>query len=79
MFRAGCATLTSRVRKARREMAFWINIDEGGGGEPSFVSHIFGDILELMVKIVQIPIRYSHKFADNGRQRTKIDQNEERF
>ena len=64
-------------------MAFWINIDEGGGGEPSFVSQcnrtFFGDILELMVKIVQIPIRYSHKFADNGRQRTKIDQNEERF
>ena len=79
MFRAGCATLTSRVRKARREMAFWINIDEGGGGNLLLYRTFFGDILELMVKIVQIPIRYSHKFADNGRKRTKIDQNEERF
>ena len=29
--------------------------------------------------IVQIPIRYMHVFADDGRQRAKIDQNEERF
>jgi len=36
-------------------------------------------IFEFIIKIVQIPIRYSHAFADDGRQRAKIDQNEERF
>ena len=41
-------------------MAFWINIDEGGGGNLLLYRTFFGDILELMVKIVQIPIRYSH-------------------
>ena len=51
----------------------------GAGGNLLLYRTFFGDILELMVKIVQIPIRYSHKFADNGRQRTEIDQNEERF
>jgi len=51
----------------------------GAGGDLLLYRTFFGDILELMVKIVQIPIRYSHKFADNGRKRTKIDQNEERF
>ena len=35
-------------------------------------------IFEFIVKIVQILIIYSHAFADDGRQRAKIDQNEER-
>ena len=51
----------------------------GAGGNLLLYRTFFGDILEFMVKIVQIPIRYSHVFADDGRQRAKIDQNEERF